>query len=125
MNIARRYLEAVFIRLIHSAVLSRLLTESRRYRQFCLLLNGKLFVCGSNILGPHLGVLTASKAASFVAVKNCIDLVADRSRILRFPDGQFLFTFSRKLPPRFLWAAFHEPNGGDERVEQARIVSLA
>ena len=57
MKIARRYLEAVFIRLIHSAVLSRLLIKSRRYRQFCLLLNGKLFVCRSNILGLHFGVL--------------------------------------------------------------------
>ena len=38
---------------------------------------------------------------------------------------QFSFPFRRVLPPRLLRRSLHKPNGGDKRVEQARIVALA
>ena len=33
-------------------------------------------------------------------------------------------SFRRVLPPRFLRFSLHEPDGGDKRVQQARIVAL-
>src|SRR6185437_12658583 len=51
--------------------------------------------------------------------------LARLSLLRRFSCSQFSFSFPRVLPPRLLRRSLHKPDGGDEGVEQARVVALA